>query len=151
MESLISFLIETSIPPQQPSMFISNKSQYVIHFFLISLRARSQNSSILVVLTYSWQVSANMKKFQSLGDVYYGEQMELFAFSIFEFHFNPLKIDCIPSLQEYKLLTMQSYSPNSSWWCWACCWELEFIQWVSQSNLCVFFVFSNNNLSPILN
>lgn len=32
-----------------------------------------QNISILVVLMYSWQISANMKKYQSLGDVYYGE------------------------------------------------------------------------------
>lgn len=33
----------------------------------------SQNISILVVLMYSWQISVNMKKYQSLGDVYYGE------------------------------------------------------------------------------
>lgn len=32
-----------------------------------------QNISILVVLLYSWQISVNMKKYQSLGDVYYGE------------------------------------------------------------------------------
>lgn len=33
-----------------------------------------QNISILVVLMYSWQISVNMKKYQSLGDVYYGKQ-----------------------------------------------------------------------------
>lgn len=32
-----------------------------------------QNISILVVLMYSWQISVNMKKYQSLGDVYYGK------------------------------------------------------------------------------
>ncbi|XP_070506735.1 uncharacterized protein [Chironomus tepperi] len=31
----------------------------------------SLNISILVVLLYSWQISVNMKKFQSFGDVYY--------------------------------------------------------------------------------
>lgn len=33
-----------------------------------------QNISILVVLMYSWQISVNMKKYQSLGDVYYGKR-----------------------------------------------------------------------------
>lgn len=32
-----------------------------------------QNISILVVLLYSWQISVNMKKFTSFGEVYFGE------------------------------------------------------------------------------
>ncbi|CAO1378651.1 unnamed protein product [Diamesa hyperborea] len=37
------------------------------------------NISILVVLLYSWQISVNMKKFQTLGDVYYGIQISHLA------------------------------------------------------------------------
>lgn len=43
---------------------------YVVPFKLCSLQ---QNISILVVLLYTWQISVNMKKYQILGDVYYGE------------------------------------------------------------------------------
>ena len=35
--------------------------------------ANQQNISILVVLLYSWQISVNTKKYQALGEVYYGE------------------------------------------------------------------------------
>lgn len=38
-----------------------------------------QNISILVVLLYSWQINVNTKKFQVLGDVYYGVQIAYFA------------------------------------------------------------------------
>lgn len=44
---------------------------FLLNSFL--LLTFSQNVSILVVLLYSWQISVNMKKYQSLGDVYYGE------------------------------------------------------------------------------
>lgn len=45
-----------------------------IHTSLLNyLSFLSQNISILVVLMYSWQISVNMKKYQSLGDVYYGK------------------------------------------------------------------------------
>lgn len=32
-----------------------------------------QNISILVVLMFGWQINANFKRYQDLGDVYYGE------------------------------------------------------------------------------
>jgi len=35
----------------------------------------SQNISILVVLLYAWQINVNTKKFQVLGDVYWGVQI----------------------------------------------------------------------------
>jgi hypothetical protein len=38
-----------------------------------------QNISILVVLLYSWQINVNTKKFQVLGDVYYGVQIAYLA------------------------------------------------------------------------
>jgi hypothetical protein len=38
-----------------------------------------QNISILVVLLYSWQMNVNTKKFQVLGDVYYGVQIAYLA------------------------------------------------------------------------
>ncbi|CRK96607.1 CLUMA_CG010013, isoform A [Clunio marinus] len=37
------------------------------------------NVSILVVLLYSWQINVNAKKFQVLGDVYYGIQIAYYA------------------------------------------------------------------------
>ncbi|CAO1399454.1 unnamed protein product [Diamesa serratosioi] len=37
------------------------------------------NISILVVLLYSWQISVNTKKYQALGEVYYGIQISHFA------------------------------------------------------------------------
>ncbi|KAG5683313.1 hypothetical protein PVAND_012599 [Polypedilum vanderplanki] len=39
----------------------------------------SLNVSILVVLLYSWQINVNTKKFQILGDVYYGVQISYYA------------------------------------------------------------------------
>lgn len=62
-----SFLPFVRRLPQKAHMFISN---YRLRYFLFFL---PQNISILVVLMYSWQISVNMKKYQSLGDVYYGE------------------------------------------------------------------------------
>jgi hypothetical protein len=39
----------------------------------------AQNISILVVLLYSWQINVNAKKFQVLGDIYYGVQISYYA------------------------------------------------------------------------
>lgn len=55
----------------------------VYHWNEISLslfaQKTQQNISILVVLLYSWQISVNTKKFQVLGDVYYGVQIAYYA------------------------------------------------------------------------
>lgn len=41
--------------------------------FFSSLSLRIQNISILVVLMFGWQINANLRRYQDLGDVYYGE------------------------------------------------------------------------------
>lgn len=47
-----------------------------------------QNISILVVLMFGWQINANLRRYQDLGDVYYGEkklranEMIIYNFSI---------------------------------------------------------------------
>lgn len=59
---------------KQPKKFINEKIQKkkFSHPF-------RQNISILVVLLYSWQINVNTKKFQILGDVYYGVQISYYA------------------------------------------------------------------------
>lgn len=72
-----------------------------------------QNISILVVLMYSWQISVNMKKYQSLGDVYFGKMGK----SFYPLEFPRLICHLLNSfftythllndVQEYKLLITQ--------------------------------------------
>lgn len=47
--------------------------------FLLIPHNSPQNISMLVVLLYSWQINVNSKKFQVLGDVYYGVQVAYYA------------------------------------------------------------------------
>ncbi|KAL7031433.1 hypothetical protein ACKWTF_007013 [Chironomus riparius] len=63
----------------------------------------SLNISILVVLLYSWQISVNMKKFQSLGDVYYGVQIAYYAIIFTQFSMMVLSV----------LLAIGTYTENA--------------------------------------
>ncbi|XP_070506734.1 uncharacterized protein [Chironomus tepperi] len=63
----------------------------------------SLNISILVVLLYSWQISVNMKKFQSFGDVYYGVQIAYYAIIFTQFSMMVLSV----------LLAIGTYTENA--------------------------------------
>lgn len=51
-------------------MFNGDTCNEKFHLFSFSF----QNISILVVLMFGWQINANFKRYQDLGDVYYGEK-----------------------------------------------------------------------------
>lgn len=93
----------------------------------------SQNISILVVLLYSWQINVNSRKFQVLGDVYYGVQISYYAIIGSQLSIVALSIVLIAGINSVSwfwflsLLNFKNYLKHSrySWNClpgehWSC-------------------------------
>ena len=89
---------------------------HLLVYFLFVFFLYFQSISILVVLIFVWQINANFKRFQDLGDVYYGKNENLMRQQKWWLHFFDISFHIIASHSDYYQWFILSNNFRFGWW-----------------------------------